>query len=211
MHDMLMIRFLATILVAGNLFLGYTHWESHRLYEVQMARYEAQTQELNQCNSEYQKLVDYHKTQGVSNPFIECVSYPERDLCFEQTMTGCLGDIDPDKEGYRRQLTLCEFMSIAARKLEYEKNYGVPALTYDPPDYFTRCAASKDYDRCVKDAAVQCMPDNSADKNSLGYRKAYDRCNRQFHNSHKDREVFLDIVELIQEDVDNMMKKGDRK
>ncbi|MFA5428907.1 MAG: hypothetical protein WC279_11955, partial [Sulfurimonas sp.] len=105
---------LSSILFAGNLF----HINLHRKT---LAAYEYTKDELNRCNSEYQQLVDYHKTQGISNPFIECVSYPERDLCFEQTMTGCLGDIAPDTEGYNRQLVLCEFMSIAARKLEYEK------------------------------------------------------------------------------------------
>lgn len=189
---------MAAILFAGNLF-------HINLHKKTLAAYEYTKEELGRCNSEYQNMVDYHETQGISNPFIECVSYPERDLCFEQTMTGCLGDIDPDTEGYNRQLVLCEFMSIAARKLEYEKNYGVPEQTDDYPDYFTRCTASKDYDQCVKDAAAQCMPDNSTDKKSVEYKKAYDRCNRQFHNSQKDREVFLDIVELIQEDIE----KGD--
>lgn len=176
-------------------------------YQKTISELKIRTTELSQCNSEYQKLVDYHKTQGISNPFIECVSYPERDLCFEQTMTGCLGDIAPDTEGYNRQLVLCEFMSIAAWKLEYEKNYGAPERTDDHPDYFTRCTASKDYDQCVKEAAKQCMPDKSADKKSVKYRKAYDRCNRQFHNLQKDREVFLDIVELVQEDTDNTFKE----
>ncbi len=86
----------------------------------------------------------------------------------------------------------------------------MPEQTDDHPDYFTRCTASKDYDRCVKDAAKQCMPDKSADKNSVEYKKAYDRCNTQFHNLQKDREVFLDIVELIQEDMDNF-EKGDHR
>lgn len=190
---------MAAILFAGNLF-------HINLHKKTLAAYEYTKEELGRCNSEYQNMVDYHETQGISNPFIECVSYPERDLCFEQTMTGCLGDIDTDTEGYNRQLVLCEFMSIAARKLEYEKNYGVPEQTDDYPDYFTRCTASKDYDQCVRDAAKQCMPDNSTDKKSVEYKKAYDRCNRQFHNLQKDREVFLDIVELVQEDTDNIVK-----
>jgi len=191
---------MAAILFAGNLF-------HINLHKKTLAAYEYTKEELVRCNSEYQNMVDYHKNQGISNPFIECVGYKERDLCFEQTMTGCLGDIAPDTEGYNRQLVLCEFMSVAARKLEYEKSYGVPEQTDDHPDYFTRCTASKDYDRCVKDAAAQCLPDNSTDKQSVEYRKAYDRCNRQFHNSQKDREVFLDIVELVQEDTDNTFKE----
>lgn len=191
---------MAAILFAGNLF-------HINLHKKTLAAYEYTKEELGRCNSEYQNMVDYHETQGISNPFIECVSYPERDLCFEQTMTGCLGDIDPDTEGYNRQLVLCEFMSIAARKLEYEKNYGVPEQTDDYPDYFTRCTASKDYDQCVRDAAKQCMPDNSTDKKSVEYKKAYDRCNRQLNILQKDREVFLDIVELVQEDIDNTFKE----
>ena len=199
------LNIILVVIGVTGLFL-VTQIQAH-YYQKTLSELETRTTELAQCNSEYQKLENYYETQGVNNPFIECVSYPERDLCFEQTMSGCLGDIDPDKEGYRRQLVLCEFMSIAARKLEHEKNYGVPEQTDDHPDYFTKCTASTDYDRCVKDAAAQCMPDNSTDKQSVEYRKAYDRCNRQFHNSQKDREVFLDIVELIQEDMDNVVKE----
>lgn len=115
MHDMLMIRFLVTLLVAGNLFLGYTHWESHRLYE-------AQTEELNRCNSEYQKLVDYHKKRGVENPFIECMGYKARDECLEQTMVSCIGDIDSHRnlDSYSRNLKLCQFMGEQAVKMELE-------------------------------------------------------------------------------------------
>ena len=51
------------------------------------------TEGLNRCNSEYQKLVDYHKNKGIRNPFIECVGYAERDTCFEQTMEICVGDV----------------------------------------------------------------------------------------------------------------------
>lgn len=188
---------LSSILFAGNLF-------HINLHKKTLAAYEYTKEELSRCNAEYQKLENYYETQGVNNPFIGCLGFPGRDNCFSVVMARCMGDIAPDTEGYNRQRVLCEFMSIAARKLEHEKSYGVPEQTDDHPDYFTRCTASTDYDQCVKEAAKRCMPDNSTDKQSVEYRKAYDRCNRQFHNLQKDREVFLDIVELIQEDMNNI-------
>ena len=194
---------LSSILFAGNLF-------HINLHKKTLAAYEYTKEELGRCNSEYQNMVDYHETQGISNPFIECVSYLERDLCFEQTMTGCLGDIDPDTDGYNRQLVLCEFMRDAALKLEHEKKYGpVPSVTClgagvmdNHPNYFSSCAWKiETYEECLKGAAAICMSDAGNDKESLQYKNAYNLCDHQVKMMLKDRAVLRGLVELVQEDM----------
>lgn len=179
-------------------------------YKETLSELETRTTELAQCNSEYQNMVDYHKNQGINNPFIECVGYPQREDCFSDTMAGCLGDIDPEKEGYYRQFTLCEFMRDAALKLEHEKKYGqVPSVTClgagvmsNHPNYFSSCAWKiETYEECLKDAAAMCMSDAGTDKESLQYKNAYNLCDHQVKMMLKDRAVLRDLVELVQEDM----------